>query len=1050
MGGILYKAVNPKVSFPKMEEAILKFWESNSVFKASLENRSDSPTFTFYDGPPFATGKPHYGHLLAGTIKDVVPRYQTMKGRYVERVFGWDCHGLPIEALAQEALDLKGTAAILEAGVDRFNQQCRSMVSTYVDEWEKTVTRMGRWVDFKNGYKTMNKDFMESVWWIFKQLYDQDRIYKSYRIMPYSWQLTTPLSNFEAGSNYKTVQDPSVTVKARLKSDLPGLKETNNSFALLWTTTPWTLPENQALCVNPEIDYVAVKDNDNGEIYLMAQARLLAYYRSEEDYQILANYKGSDLVGLSYEPLFPYFAKAPNAFVILQDPYVTTEDGTGIVHMAPAYGEDDFRVCCAAGIGIVDPLDDSCRFTEQVPEYQGLFCKDADKLIIRRLKEEGKLIKQETISHSYPFCDRTDTPLIYRAIEAWYVRIEDVRHRFSQHNDGVKWVPDYVGTKRFGNWLKEAKDWNISRNRFWGSCIPIWINEQDKDDRICVGSIAELEELSGTKVEDLHKHVIDKIIIEKEGKIYRRTPEVLDCWFESGAMPYAQHHYPFENLGKEDDFFPADFIAEGLDQTRGWFYTLMVLGTLLFDQSPYRNVIVNGLILAEDGMKMSKRKKNYPDPIEVVDTYGADALRFYLMSSPVVRAENLRFSKDGVCEVLRNVILPLWNAYSFFVTYANIDNAAPQIVNGELNHPLDRWILSEAEKMNAAVVENMDKYELGKACEPIVAFLDLLNNWYIRRSRRRFWKSENDHDKNQAYDTLYTVLLKLIQIAAPVIPFVTEEIYQNLRTQDMPLSVHLCDFPEADENKRDLQLEQRMAVTQHAVTMGRALRATYSLKTRLPLKEMHIVTRDKEEKNILRQMEDFIKEELNVKQIVFKENEEDLVEYSAKANFKTLGSRLGKSMKAAAEQIARLTGEEIHSLIEGAVLSIEVEGFGSLDIDANSIVVQRCEKENLRILNEGSLTIAFDTEITQELKNEGLARDFIRAVQNLRKESGFEVSDRINIFWKGSSELGEAIEAFEDKIKEETLALSLRSEEFNSSVTVSVGEEDCSLGVQKV
>lgn len=1049
-GGILYKPVDSKVSFPKMEEAVLKFWEENSVFKASLENRAEAPKFIFYDGPPFATGKPHYGHLLAGTIKDVVPRFQTMRGKYVERVFGWDCHGLPIEALAQEALDLKGTAAIVEAGIDKFNAQCRSMVSTYVDEWEKTVTRMGRWVDFKNGYKTMDRDFMESVWWVFKQLYNQGRIYKSYRIMPYSWKLTTPLSNFEAGSNYKTVQDPAVTVKARIVGAVPGIDASKAVYALLWTTTPWTLPENLALCVGPDIDYVAVEDADNGEVYLMAKSRLAAYYRGEDEYRVLAAFKGGELTGLRYEPLFPYFAETENAFVILQDGYVTTEDGTGIVHIAPAYGEDDFRVCRAAGIGIVDPLDDSCRFTARVPEYEGLFCKDADKAIIRRLKEERKLIKQETITHSYPFCDRTDTPLIYRAIEAWYVRIEDVRDRFSANNDTVRWIPDYVGSKRFGNWLKEAIDWNISRNRFWGSCIPVWINETDPEDRICVGSIADLEELSGEKVDDLHKHVIDKIIIRKNGKTYRRTPEVLDCWFESGSMPYAQHHYPFAKAGKENEFFPADFIAEGLDQTRGWFYTLMVLGTLLFDKSPYRNVIVNGLILAEDGMKMSKRKKNYPDPMEVVGSYGADALRFYLMSSPVVRAENLKFSKDGVCEVLRNVILPLWNAYSFFVTYANIDNADPRIIDYTPDNPLDRWILSEAERMNAAVISNMEKYELSRACDPILKFLDLLNNWYIRRSRRRFWKSENDCDKNQAYDTLYTVLMKLVQIAAPFIPFVTEEIYRNLRKDDMPASVHLCDYPEPDEARRDFALEQKMDITQKAVTMGRSLRAAYSLKTRLPLKEMHIVTRDREQRNILRQMEDFIKEELNVKAVLFRENEEDLVEYAAKANFKTLGARLGKSMKAAADQIARLTGAEIQSLLDGAVLSIDVDGFGPLDINADSIVVQRTEKENLRILNEGALTIAFDTEITEDLKNEGLARDFIRAVQNLRKENGFDVSDRIRIFWNGSEEIAAAVNAFEEKVMEETLTVSIAFEDGLTGDKVPVGETRCIFRLEKV
>ena len=670
----MFKPVSNKVAFPKMEEEVLAFWKKDGTFEKSLKKNEGKERYKFYDGPPFATGLPHYGHLLAGTIKDIVPRYQTMRGKYVERRFGWDPHGLPIEALAQEALGVAGAPEIKKLGVDKFNEQCRSMVLKYVGEWRKTVTRMGRWVDFDHDYKTMQPEFMESVWWVFKQLWNQGRVYKSHRIMPYSWKLSTPLSNFEAGSNYKDVQDPTVTVRvkvldaaSRLASLVSGqdgretLDERHGEvYLLIWTTTPWTLPENLAICAGASIDYVAVKDltDDARPVYVMAKARLPHIFKKEEQYEVVAEFKGDKLKGTEYEPIFPYFAdqKANGAFVVLNDDYVTTDDGVGLVHIAPAYGEDDFRVCKAAGItAFADPLDDACAFTSAVPEYAGRFCKDCDKDIIKRLKAEGKLVHQATIVHSYPFCDRTDTPLIYRAIDAWYVRVEDLHERLAKNNATVHWTPDYVGENRFGNWLEEARDWNISRNRFWGSCIPVWVNDDDPSDMICVGSAKELEELSGEKVTDLHKHFIDKIVIKKDGKTYHRTPEVLDCWFESGSMPYAQQHYMGENQTIKqsnnqtiDAFFPADFIAEGLDQTRGWFYTLMVLGTCLFDKSPYKNVIVNGLVLAEDGKKMSKRLKNYPDPTKMLDTYGADAIRLYMIYSPVVRAENLKFSENGV------------------------------------------------------------------------------------------------------------------------------------------------------------------------------------------------------------------------------------------------------------------------------------------------------------------------------------------------------------------------------------------------------------------
>lgn len=1024
----MLEPVSNRVSFPEQEEKILQFWADREIFKKSLEQRKDCAEYVFYDGPPFATGMPHYGHLLAGTIKDIVPRYHAMRGHYVERRFGWDCHGLPIEALAQEELGLAGTTAIIEKGIDVFNETCRSMVLRYVEEWRKTVTRMGRWVDFDNDYKTMDKNFMETIWWVFKQLWDQERIYKSHRIMPYSWKLTTPLSNFEAGRNYHDVQDPAITVKLKLTSGSDKRISEGNVYALIWTTTPWTLPGNLALCAGPDLDYVIVADKESGERYLLAEALVGAYYKKDEDFSVEARYKGADLLGWNYEPIFPYFKNHPNAFRILNGDFVSTEEGTGIVHMAPAFGEDDFLACAEAEIALVDYLDEECRFTATIPEYAGEFCKDADKAIIRRLKDEGRLVHQSTIVHSYPYCDRTDTPLIYRAIDAWYVRVEDLRERLEQNNEGVHWVPDYVGGKRFGNWLREAKDWNISRNRFWGSCIPVWV--ADDGDMICVGSVEELENLSGQKVEDLHKHVVDTITIEKDGKTYKRTPEVLDCWFESGSMPYAQQHYPFEKGDSLDSFFPAHFIAEGLDQTRGWFYTLLVLSTALFDKAPYRNVVVNGLVLAEDGRKMSKRLKNYPDPKKMLDQYGADALRLFMIYSPVVRAENLCFSEDGVRHALRHLIIPLWNAYVFFVTYARIDGWDPAQRKGEVaalksSNPLDRWIISSLERLTQDVVKAMDVYDLQQSVRPFVQFIEDLTNWYIRRSRRRFWKSSDDSDKQNAYETLYEVLLRLSKIAAPFIPFISESIYLNLRTDDMPESVHLCKFPEGNADARDVELEKQMAAVMDVVSMGRLLRTEHNLKVRQPLKGIHIISRDEPYIERLKVFEELIRDELNVRQIWFSHHEGELVDLKAKPDFKKLGPRFGPRVKEVAKAIAGVSTDKLDATLDGTPLQIQL-GDEQIEITVDELVVERIPREGLAVATGGHVVVALETELSEELVLEGLAREFVNKVQNMRKTEDLEVTQRIDIRFDGDPEAVKAIETNVDYIAGEILAVSLK------------------------
>ena len=1085
----MFKAVSNKVAFPAMEEEILAFWEKDGTFAKSLKRNEGAERYTFYDGPPFATGLPHYGHLLAGTIKDIVPRYQTMRGKYVARRFGWDTHGLPIEALAQEALGVAGAPEIKRLGVDKFNEQCRSMVLKYVGEWRRTVTRMGRWVDFDNDYKTMDFGFMESVWWVFKQLWEQGRVYKSHRIMPYSWKLSTPLSNFEAGSNYKDVQDPTVTVRVKVirgttdgasggPGPLPMVPPSADVYLLIWTTTPWTLPENLAICAGADIDYVAVRDltDDARPVYVMARARLSTIFKKEEQYEVVAEFKGSTLKGWRYEPIFLYFADkaAEGAFVVLNDGYVTTDDGTGLVHIAPAYGEDDFRVCKENGISaFADPLDASCSFTDELPEYAGRFCKDCDKDIIKRLKAEGKLVHQATIVHSYPFCDRTDTPLIYRAIDAWYVRVEDLHERLARNNATVHWTPGYVGEKRFGNWLEEARDWNISRNRFWGSCIPVWVNDDDPSDMICVGSARELEELSGEKVTDLHKHFIDKIVIKRDGKTYHRTPEVLDCWFESGSMPYAQQHYMGD--GGASAFFPADFIAEGLDQTRGWFYTLMVLGTCLFDKSPYRNVVVNGLVLAEDGKKMSKRLKNYPDPTKMLDTYGADAIRLYMIYSPVVRAENLRFSENGVKQIMRDLLIPWWNAYSFFVTYANVDGfdeREVQVSKLRSDNVLDRWIVSSMETLIADVTAAMDAYDLQRSVRPFVKFVEDLTNWYIRRSRRRFWKSTNDGDKLCAYRTLRYVLVQLSKVAAPFTPFIAEEIYRNLKGDCDPESVHLCDFPTANASARDLALERRMAAVQTVVELGRRLRADNDLKVRQPLAAIKISGAD------VKGLEDLITDELNVKAVEYVADETELCEVKCKANFKTLGPKCGAKMKAVAAAIAKMSGfggvkslgqgsgagnveaAECGSLGQGSESgntgvaqcgglghgsgagnveaaecgnlgqgsgapeppSFEIEG---IEITPEDVLVTRTPKAGLVVASEGATVVGLETALTPELVAEGLAREFVSHVQAMRKAADYEVTQRIALSVEADAELAAALKAHEAYVMGETLALSM-------------------------
>jgi len=1058
----VYKSVDPKVNFPKLEEEVLAFWDKNKTFEKSISQREGKEEFVFYDGPPFATGLPHFGHFIPSTIKDIIPRYQTMKGKKVERRFGWDCHGLPIENLIEKELGLNSKTEIENYGIARFNEACRATVLRYVKEWRQTITRLGRWVDFDNDYKTMNPDYMESIWWVMKSLWEKGLIYEGHYILPYCPRCSTVLSNHELNlGGYKDVHDPAITVRFKVIGGKEFGVGSSNTYLLAWTTTPWTLPSNLALTLGGDIDYVLVEDlSPPNDHYIMAEARLPAYYKDNSQYKIIWRKKGAELKGMQYEPLFPYFKDAPNAFRTFLGDFVTTEDGTGIVHTAPGFGEDDARVLKGTGIPVICPVDAECKFTAEVPDFAGVFVKDADKAIIEKLKSEGKLIKRDQILHAYPHCWKCSSPLIYRAVGSWFVSVEKIKQDMIDANNQILWVPDHIKAGRFGKWLEGARDWAISRSRYWGNPLPIW-RCPECGKTVCVGSRAELKTLSGVYPDDLHKHFVDDITIPCScGAKMTRIPEVLDCWFESGAMTYAQNHYPFENKEFFESHFPADFISESLDQTRGWFYTLTVLAAALFKKPAFLNCIVSGLVLASDGKKMSKSLKNYTDPVDVINSYGADAVRIFLVHSALLKADDLHYNDEGVREVLKSIIIPLWNAYSFFVTYANIDKITPSGAPENPSNPLDKWILSVSESLVEKCGAAMDVYDLSKAIDPIVEFIDLLNNWYIRRSRRRFWKNAgpdvtSDTDKVEAYGTLYAVLKKLVQVASPFMPFTTDAIWQNIRSSSDPESVHLTDFPVVRNDRRNPDLEFRMAAVQHAVSMGRALRSQYNIKVRQPLKSVEMVTKNQEEKKVLREMEEIIREELNVKELIFRDNEEELVEYEAKANFRVLGKELGKDMKAAAEKIEAFSHSEIQSLLEGSTLSIELTDGAqaerrSVDITAEKLDIRRLEKPNLKVLNEGTLTVALNTEITAELSKEGDVRDLVRGVQNLRKESGLEVTDRIKLTLTGSGRLKSAWEAFSDYVSSEILASQMLWAEADNMTELEAGEERWRVKIEKV
>jgi len=993
-----------------MEKAIIQYWKENNTFKKSIEKpagEKNPKDYVFYDGPPFATGLPHYGHLLAGTLKDVVPRYWTMQGYKIERNWGWDCHGLPVENIVEKELNLGSKTDIEEYGIDKFNESCRSVVLRYTEEWKKVVERMGRWIDMENDYKTMNPEYMESIWWVFKSLWDKDRIYEGHKVVPYCPRCATPLSNFETNQGYQDKQDPALTAKFELEGS-PGV------YLLAWTTTPWTLPSNLAIAVGPELTYARIKDT-NGEKYIMALDRIPNYYKNPDEYVIEEEFLGKEMDGMKYKPLMPYYKDKPEprAFTVTLGNFVTLEDGTGLVHMAP-FGEDDMATLKSLNIEAVYPLDAECKFNSEVKEYEGVDAYEANPLIIKKLKDEKKIVRHETINHSYPFCWRCDTPLIYRPISTWFVKVNEMKDKLLKTNQEINWIPDHIKNGRFGKWLEGARDWAISRNRYWGTPLPIWRNVDDESDLIVVGSIKELEDLSGKKITDLHKHKIDPVEIKKDGKLYKRIPEVLDCWFESGSMPYAQIHYPFENKEKFENNFPAEYIAEGLDQTRGWFYTLHVLSNSLFNKPAFKNCIVNGIVLAEDGMKMAKKLQNYPDPSKVMETYGADAMRFYLINSPVVKADDMRFSEKGISDVIRNMILPIWNSYSFFVTYANIDKWTPETLNLKSTSKLDKWILSLLNELVETEIKWMKKYDLQKASNAIYSFVDSLTNWYIRRSRRRFWKSEDDEDKKMAYQTLYIVLTKLCQVIAPFMPFLSEEIYRNLTSKE---SVHLTRYPVPDKETRDPKLMEEMFAVKTIVSLGLASRAKNKIKVRQPLAKVQVALGDQYDKKVLNDQIEIIKEELNVKDIELIDNPKDLAEVIARPNAKLLGPKYGKDVQ---KIIIEAKNGKFEKLDNGNIKILEFE------LTPDEMEIAYLGKEGMDVETEEGILIALDTKITPELKLEGQARDLVRQIQEMRKSADYKVDDRIQIAIIGTDD--DLIEKFGNYIKTETLSTSIEED----------------------
>lgn len=1018
--------ISPNTKLPEIEEVVLKRWHDDKIFQKQNEQHANDPEFSFFDGPPFANGLPHYGHLLTNTLKDVVNRYWVMQGYQVDRRFGWDCHGLPVEYEIEKREGLKGRADILELGIDRFNEMCRSSVQHYTSEWQRVITRIGRWVDWDRQYRTMDRDFMQSVWWVFKELYTKGLVYEGKKVVAYSPRTGSVVSNFEANQNYRDVQDPSVIVK--FSSDC-GTKQ-----YLVWTTTPWTLPSNLAIAVNPDISMVEVREPESGELWVLAKSRLeFVFDKKNSDVVIEKEFPASELVGLRYQPLFSYFATTPNAFQILAGDFVSEENGTGIVHQAPAYGEDDHSLCEKNKIELVDPIDGTGCFTSAVPEWQGTYFKEADKSILKNLKDQNRVVWHKSLVHSYPFDERTDTPLMYKAIPSWYVAVEKISDQLVANNKKINWVPNHIRDGRMGQWLEDARDWAVSRNRFWGTPLPVWRCNEDSSHLLVVGSIAELEAASGQKVHDLHKPYVSEIKApcQQCHGTMTQIELVFDCWFESGSMPYAQLEYPLKNQERFEKIFPADFIAEGLDQTRGWFYTLSVLSTALFNQPAFKNVIVNGLVLAESGKKMSKRARNYTPPEELLDEYGADSTRMYLLNSKLLKAENSVFSNRGVLEVSRSILLPVLNAYSFLATYADADGWQAESDTREPDHELDLWILSRLQTLKKLVTSAMKDYELYRVVPAIGFFIDELTNWYIRLSRRRFWGNGNNlisDEQRKAFTALHQVIHELTIILSPFAPFTSDFIYRALHhgTSNNTQSVHLELFPEINEKAVDLTLETTLAVIRNVIVQGRALRQTHKMRTRQVLASATVVVADTQTRELVKHRSELITSELNVKQLIFEENERNYVDINLKPNFKVLGKKLGSKLGEFKKHLAGINQDT--SQVWDLVHKLETSGPQELcgvSIGMEGFLIERRPRGDMVVSSNEGITVLLDTKLTDSLRAEGFARELVNRIQTLRKDSGLEVSDRISLEIGVSNGTAETLKDNLEFIGAETLATSV-------------------------
>jgi len=1051
----MYKQFPEKLNYSAIEEEILKFWKENNIFEKSIETRDDNRPFTFYEGPPTANGRPGIHHVMARTLKDLVCRYKTLQGYRIHRKAGWDTHGLPVEIEVEKKLGIKNKSEVPEFGIDKYNKACRDSVWEYMDLWEKMTERMGYWINLEDAYVTCTNEYIESVWWSLKKLFEKGLIYKDYKIVPQCPKSQTVLSSHELALGYKETKDPSVYVFFKSKNE-------DNLYFLVWTTTPWTLISNVALCVGPEVDYVKIKLGD--DYVILAKDRLNVI---TQEYEIVSEFKGKELEYHEYEQLFDYVKPTKKAhFVILGD-FVSTEDGSGIVHIAPAFGQDDYDVSKKYDLPMLQPVTRGGTFTDEVTDFAGMFVKDADEGIIKKLKERHLLYRKETIVHSYPFSWRYDNvPVIYYARESWFIKTTAIADKMVQLNKTINWQPPEVGAGRFGNWLEDNKDWALSRDRFWATPLPIWISE-DGSDMFAVGSIEELGEgfveKDGKRVYvkdipkdqiDLHKPFIDEVKFERNGKIYKRTPELIDVWYDSGSMPFAQLHYPFENKELFEKSFPADFICEGIDQTRGWFYTLHAIATMVFDNIAYKNVLVNELILDKNGNKMSKSRGNTVDPFNLFDKYGADATRLYLIiNSPPWRPT--LFDEEAIAEVQRKFFGTLVNTYNFFVLYANIDKfdySQPDIPYDK-RPEIDRWIISKLYSVVEEYQKYMNEYDPTKAARLLVDFtIDHLSNWYVRRSRRRFWKSEMNENKLSAYQTLYECLIVVSKLASPFTPFIADYIYKNLNQitkKEEYESVHLSYYPEV--KYRDTKLEDKMDIAQKVVFLTRSMRAKNNLKVRQPLSKI-LVAVDKSLKEALLEMQSVILEEVNIKALDILDENSDIVVKSAKPNFKVIGPKYGKYVKPLTNFIKELKKEDIIKLEKEGKLDVNVEN-QQITLTKEEIEIVNSSIEGWLVESDNGITVAIDTNLNEELIAEGNAREFINRIQNIRKDSNFDVTDRIMIKYNANEQLKFAINKFSDYISSETLADSITfvsDTELKDAVKESINGIDCLISISKV